>query len=258
MELDSVVAAPLTDEDSTLRRLMAHLLNDDLVPGMKLPPERQLCELLGCSRTALREVIGQLSFIGVLASRRGSGTYFCGVDSSLLPEIMAWVMQFGETDLGQVIDARWSFEVMAVGLAAQRRSSAQLRQLGHHLAGMREASDAADFTESDTAFHDILIEATDNTVLSALGQSIHAIRQLWIGQNLAQLDDVNLPYPEHRAIFDAVTVGDPYQAQQAMHLHMARAVLRLRSTLAEEVYSVVAARSREHLLSARIDPAGLL
>lgn len=44
-------------------------------PGDRLPPERELCERIGVSRTALRSAIAVLVSRGVLESRQGSGTY---------------------------------------------------------------------------------------------------------------------------------------------------------------------------------------
>lgn len=49
----------------------------DLVGGDRLPPERELCEMVGVSRTALRGAIVQLVSEHVLESRQGSGTYVC-------------------------------------------------------------------------------------------------------------------------------------------------------------------------------------
>ncbi len=46
-----------------------------LGPGDRLPPERELCELVGVSRTALRGAIADLVAGNVLESRQGSGTY---------------------------------------------------------------------------------------------------------------------------------------------------------------------------------------
>ncbi len=46
-----------------------------LGPGDRLPPERELCELVGVSRTALRGAIAELVAGNVLESRQGSGTY---------------------------------------------------------------------------------------------------------------------------------------------------------------------------------------
>lgn len=49
----------------------------DCRPGDRLPPERELCEKIGVSRTALRSGIAALISRGVLESRQGSGTYVC-------------------------------------------------------------------------------------------------------------------------------------------------------------------------------------
>ncbi|HEX3790401.1 MAG TPA: GntR family transcriptional regulator [Pseudonocardiaceae bacterium] len=46
-----------------------------LKPGMRLPPERELCQQLGISRVTLRKALGQLVEEGVLSAAHGRGWY---------------------------------------------------------------------------------------------------------------------------------------------------------------------------------------
>ncbi len=59
---------------------VAEQIRDSIVSGHveagdRLPPERELCERFGVSRTVLREAIRFLEGEGLLTTRSGSGTY---------------------------------------------------------------------------------------------------------------------------------------------------------------------------------------
>lgn len=55
--------------------MLWYVQNGGFKAGDRLPPERELADILGVSRTALRGAITKLISMGVLESRRGSGTY---------------------------------------------------------------------------------------------------------------------------------------------------------------------------------------
>jgi GntR family transcriptional regulator, transcriptional repressor for pyruvate dehydrogenase complex len=68
-------------------RIQLLLSQRQLVPGDRLPPERQLAAELGVSRASLREGLGRLLDLGILEARRGSGTYLAEVDLLDLLEV---------------------------------------------------------------------------------------------------------------------------------------------------------------------------
>ncbi|KAF1049289.1 MAG: putative L-lactate dehydrogenase operon regulatory protein [Xylophilus sp.] len=61
--------------DHVVEKLLALVQSRGLQAGQRLPAERQLAEELGVSRTSVREAIQKLASQGVLAARRGDGTY---------------------------------------------------------------------------------------------------------------------------------------------------------------------------------------
>ena len=61
--------------DNALENIRNYIIVNDLQEGDRLPSEREMCEMWGVSRSALRSAIRQLSTMHVLQSRRGSGTY---------------------------------------------------------------------------------------------------------------------------------------------------------------------------------------
>lgn len=61
-------------------RILAAVAVGDLQPAERLPTERELAEMLGVSRTTVRQTLGRLNALRVLESRRGrNGGTFVGV-----------------------------------------------------------------------------------------------------------------------------------------------------------------------------------
>ena len=51
------------------------IMSGDLKPGDRLPPERDLCQMLNVSRMTLRQALNELELRGLLSRRQGDGTY---------------------------------------------------------------------------------------------------------------------------------------------------------------------------------------
>src|ERR1051326_867648 len=77
---------PASDVLTKIRGLIEH---GQMLPGSKLPPERALAAELGAGRPALREAIKVLNALGVLESRRGSGTFVKAIEpvAEVLPAL---------------------------------------------------------------------------------------------------------------------------------------------------------------------------
>lgn len=61
--------------DLAAEQLMGLIESGDLAPGQRLPPERDLAQQLGVSRTTLREAFGILEASGILEARVGRGRF---------------------------------------------------------------------------------------------------------------------------------------------------------------------------------------
>jgi GntR family transcriptional regulator len=55
--------------------LEAYIMERQLKPGDKLPPERMMCEMWSLNRSTLRRAIAKMERDGLLRSKPGSGTY---------------------------------------------------------------------------------------------------------------------------------------------------------------------------------------
>src|SRR6195256_5099760 len=89
--------------DEILTRLRDHLVEGSIPDGHRIP-ERQLCEMLGISRTPLREALKVLAAEGLV---------------DLLPNRGARVRSLGEQDLAELFDIMGGLEGLAGRLACE-------------------------------------------------------------------------------------------------------------------------------------------
>src|SRR5574339_403957 len=88
--LETPPIEPLEREPRLYERLVDKIL--DLIssgtwkPGFRLPPERELSEAFGVSRTVLREAIKALEARGVLESTTGSGVSVRRADFNMVSQ----------------------------------------------------------------------------------------------------------------------------------------------------------------------------
>ena len=200
-------------------------------PGFRLPPERELSDSFGVSRTVVREAIKALEARGVLESTTGSGVSVRRADFNIVSQSLQTYMQLSnrvdfEIRLNEV---RRVLEVEMVALAASRITPEQRTQLRQICKQMREGKNTAkQMAELDFSLHVTLAEATQNDLFKVLLAPL--INQLRDHIILTWEDfprPVEQVFDQHEAIVAAVESGDAEAARQAMmkHLMFSREVL---------------------------------
>src|SRR3978361_1938388 len=97
------------------------LLSGELKPGDRLPPEKELSDVLGLSRSSLREAVKALEIIRVLDVRRGDGTYVTSLTPDLLLAAMSFAVDIHQDSLMlELFEVRHILEPAAAALAAPR------------------------------------------------------------------------------------------------------------------------------------------
>src|SRR5580658_9473492 len=71
--------------ERTERQIEALIVDQSLRSGERLPPQDELSERLGVSRTVIREAVRFLIAKGLIEARKGSGVYVRSSDSAPLP-----------------------------------------------------------------------------------------------------------------------------------------------------------------------------
>jgi GntR family transcriptional regulator, transcriptional repressor for pyruvate dehydrogenase complex len=198
------------------------VLTGRLQPGDRLPPERELAEMLGVSRPTVRESIRALVAMNILESRHGAGTFVASLETGQLLEPLQFVLARAERVLGDLFETRLVIEPPIAALAAARASQKEAAAI---LACAREAKQVADppaqvLLELDVRLHTLIAAASHNQLLARLHDSISALgvesRSLTVGLPGVAARTVG----DHEAIAEAIAEHDAERAGAAMRHHL--------------------------------------
>jgi DNA-binding FadR family transcriptional regulator len=208
--------------------LLVLILSGRFRAGDRLPPERQLATEFGVSRPTVRQAVAVLAAHGLVEARVGAGTFVVGTPAE------GTASPGAGGNVTEVVEARLVFEVGAVRLAARRarRSREELDLLGAIVEALEQADEAHGFpVDVDVAFHRAVLKLADNTQLEALlapfWPTIAATAKAaadaggWSGDDTARIA------AQHRAVFEALRVGDAELASFEMERHLRTELARL-------------------------------
>jgi len=194
------------------------ILRGDIVPGDPLPSELRICDMMGVSRTAVREAIRVLVGKGLLESKPKSGTRVRDPENwnHLDPDVLRWRLEVTDLDayLKKLFQLRFAVEPTASALAAAAAEPADVEKIRLAFARMAEAPNEEAFVDADLAFHRAIYVATHNEFFWPVAQMFAlALRESFrIG---AKGSHRKRALAEHGALVDAIAAGDPEKAHAA-------------------------------------------
>jgi GntR family transcriptional repressor for pyruvate dehydrogenase complex len=208
--------------DEAILKIKDMILSGEIKPRDKLPPEKELSERLGLSRSSLREAVKALEVIRVLDVRRGDGTYVTSLEPRLLLEAMTFITDLHtDSSILELFAVRRILEPAAAALAAVRMNAAELATLRALVELVNESTDVEGLVTADIRFHGAIAAASGNAYLASLIDSLssHTMRaRIWRG--LTQEHSVERTLAEHKAIADALEEHDAELAQALTIVHI--------------------------------------
>ena len=216
----TTVPKPPRYHDGVVRRLTADIVSTRIEPGSLLPPEPELCQQMGVSRTVVREAIRILADKGVVVSEQGRGTRVKPASEWNLLDPMLIQAYFQEGRLRdlveELLEVRRMFEVAVVDLAASRAGSSRVQGMRRALERMAAAGSVPDdYAAADLDFHKELVLATGNRMFRTLHTSIHEVLQVGFRVN-AGTRDITRSIENHQRILRAIEAHRPKAARDAM------------------------------------------
>lgn len=190
------------------------------MPGDRLLPERQLTALLGVSRRALREALGEMELRGRIWRGVGQGTFMGPKPAGASrPEPRAKA-----SNPLAIMEARMTMEPALAALAAMKATAADIEAIARAAGRGAETRDEESWGLWDGAFHSAIARACHNPLLLAAFQEVEASRALtdW-GRLRAAITTAPMRQAsalEHQAISAAIARRDAAAAQRAMRAHL--------------------------------------
>ena len=223
--------------DNVVSMYERQIIDGTLAVGKPLPPEREIMQAFGVSRTVVREAVQTLSAKGLVEARPRFRPVVRtpGYDAAI--EAVGSVVNRLLTVPGGV---RNLFELRIMMEAALVRDAA-LHADKNHVARMKQAladneaaiSDSQRFFETDIAFHRVLCEVPDNPVLPP----IHQAYTDWLSSHWTRMppdpERNHVNYRAHSRIFETILFRDPDAAELALRDHLDDAWNQVRLTFAE-------------------------
>lgn len=208
--------------DEAILKIKGMILSGELKPGDRLSPEKELSELLGLSRSSLREAVKALEIIRVLDVRRGDGTYVTSLEPQLLLEAMAFVVDIHQdSSVLELFEVRRILEPTAAAMAAARATPEHIARLRDMLTEVDENTSIDGLVAHDMLFHRHISTMSGNAYLTSLldglsGKTLRA--RVWRG--LTQERSVERTLAEHHAIVDALASGDAEVVRALVTVHI--------------------------------------
>lgn len=192
-----------------------------LKPGERLPAERELVNVFGCSRPSIREALRMLEQDGLIETTSGnSGSLVCGITLKTVEKPLKKLIEAKAINLKELIDYRIFNDSAYAKWAALYRQEEDIAVLEEILDKAAQCIDNTEaFIELDRAFHSALAHASYNSFAVLINGIVESISFSFL---LQEIDRRNVDqqyrmceeiYKTHYAIFEAVKAQDPEAAQ---------------------------------------------
>jgi DNA-binding FadR family transcriptional regulator len=214
-----------TDKETAKARLWRVLEERAPASGDRLPPERVLKNLVGCSRETLRAALAALEAEGEIWRHVGQGTFRGRVPLGRPVKDMLLLEATTPSDL---MDARRLLEPQIATAAAARATVDDLSILRLRVADGRKSRDRASCERADDAFHQSIAEVARNPVLIALLRhfSNARCRAVWQREwdrtyrRVGVEEFTKVHSDHHESVVEAIAAGDGSAAHRAMAEHL--------------------------------------
>lgn len=195
-----------------------------LAPGTRIPSERELRALMGVGRSTIREALNGLSLLGVIEIHHGRGIFITASPADLeARQLLSEALR--EPVTRDLIEARMTVEAEVFGLAAERRTQEDLREIEEQLRACEAAvAKSEPAAGPGVKFHLAIARAARNEVLSSFVASISHL----LVERGPELEGIpgyrEWELADHGRLFEAVRSGDGELARQRLRRHLSAVI----------------------------------
>ena len=209
--------------EQTVRRLGEAIGLGLIEVGERLPPEAELASRLAIAPMTLREALRILREAGYLETRRGrgGGTFVRrSLPQQPAREARRNLARLTVEELSDLMDYRVAVSGAAVGLAAERRSDADLAALEGLVERMAELDAFPPYRRLDHRFHLTVASAARSPRLVAAETAIQVDLAKLLRLIPESAEMLHVSNEQHRELLAAIRAGAAAQAREVMETHI--------------------------------------
>lgn len=215
---------PGRPSDKVIEYVETMIMAGRMETGSRLPTERDLAQMLGVSRTAVREGIHLLEISGIIECRQGSGNYIVQHFDQTLERVLTMMYALDDLNDEQIREFRYAIERQAITLATGKADERDREYLERCLDGLVNGETEEKQIESDRMLHQHLVQMSGNRMVIAnfhalnrlIDRSIRSVRKSIRDQQTETFDEF---HAVHRKLVSAVLSGELDRAKEALDSH---------------------------------------
>lgn len=199
------------------------IIDGELRPGEKLPPEREIAELLNVSRNSVREAIRIMDMTGVISSQQGSGNYITCEFQKSLSETMTMMFAMDQIDYKQISQIRQALERLALSLAVTQATDGQIAEMEKLVEKLDQSSDDEKNVVLDKKIHFTLAQASGNVLVLDFLEACSGVIDMFIKdvrEEILRTEDRKDRLNQcHRKLVEALKEKDEAKGLEALDEH---------------------------------------
>lgn len=200
--------------DEVAAQIISRIISGALIPGEKLPPEREISEKMNVNRHTLREALRKLESLGLLSVRQGDGIYIKDYRDSgnleLLKHILYQKKDKTSAALKDILEIRRIISPEMAEKAAINRTEDDIAALQEILASKKSV------IEKDLAIHQAIARAGNNILYIFILNFFNDIFKDFGQVYFAAEENIKATSRFHTDITKAVITGDAKSAKKIM------------------------------------------
>ena len=214
--------------DQVINQIQSYIELEGLKPGDPLPPEIELADIFGVSRTVIRESLSSLNATGVIETQSGRRPVVSGLSTAPLINFFNNATRLDNKAVREFIEVRKALMIYVIELASVRANHddvKELRQLCKRVKKARDAGPAqqSEHDEADRLFYEKLTAVCGNSVLlhmirtlrDALNKKVFSLNG-GIDPSLKKAVRIGMG---HCKLVDAIATKDPAKARRKVQKH---------------------------------------
>jgi GntR family transcriptional repressor for pyruvate dehydrogenase complex len=205
-------------------RIKAAIFDKKLIPGDRLPPEKELARVFGTSRTTAREAIRLLETSGMLMVKPGQdgGVFVIQPDIGPVQKIILDLIKTKQLTIAHFTDARMILEPNIAEAIMDNITKEEIELLEQNVTEAEKEleKEKPRNVSLNIEFHKILIQSARNPLLSMVLGLIFDILKTYLRSLKADKEIGTEVVNHHREILETIKRGDPGRLRELMVEHI--------------------------------------